>query len=52
MTYFLVISVEDDLFLGYQRRKCLIFELSESEMTYVWVISVEDDLFEGYQRRR
>ena len=62
MTCFWVISVEDYLFLGYQRRRLLIFEISASMMTYFRVspskmtgfevISVEDDLVLSYQRRR
>ena len=48
MTYFRVISIENDLFLGYQRRQLLIFGLSVSRMTYFWVIRVEDDSFLGY----
>ena len=35
-------SVEDDLFLGCQRRKRIIVRLSESKMNCFWVISVED----------
>ena len=50
--YTLVISVEDDLRLGYQRRRRLIFRLSASKMILSWVTSFEDDLFLGYQRRR
>ena len=34
MTYLWVISVDDALLLGYQRRRCLIFGLSSSKMTY------------------
>ena len=60
MIYFWVISVEDDLFVGYQHRQLLILGLAASKMTYVWVISVEDELFLGvdddlrlgHQRRR
>ena len=42
MTYARVISVEDDLFWGYQRPKITCFS----------AIRVEDDLFLSYQRRR
>ena len=60
--FLLVFSLEDDLFLGYQRRRWLIFGLSASMMTSVWDISVEDVSFLlvfsledeqilGYQRR-
>ena len=61
MTYVWAISVEDDLFLGYQRRYLFLghqrrrwhtFGLSASKMTYVWVINVEADLFLGYERRK
>ena len=48
MICFWVISVEDDLFLGYQRRKGIVCGLSASKMTYVWAISVKYDLFLGY----
>ena len=41
------ISVEEDLFSGYQRRTCLIFWLSACKMAYGWIISVEDDLLLG-----
>ena len=51
MNYIWVISVEDDLFLDYQHRKCVIFKLPALKMTCFRVIMLEDDLFVGYQRR-
>ena len=47
-----VISVEDDLFLGYQHRRWLFVGLSASNMICVWVNSVEDYFLLDYQRRR
>ena len=61
MTYFWAINVEDNLFLGYQLRRLVIFRISASKTTYFqvirveddfWVISVEDDVDLGYQRSR
>ena len=45
MTYVWVIRFEDDLFLGYQHRRLLIFRLSVSKMTHFQAISVELTVF-------
>ena len=47
-----VISVGDDLYLDCQRRKLLVFGLSELKMILCRAVSVEDDLPLGCQRRR
>ena len=52
MTSFWVISVENQVFSGYQRRRYHSFRLSASKMSYFWVVSVEHDLFSDHQCRR